>query len=444
MPQVTGRIDRVLLAGLILVGVVSILDSTIVVPLLTRIGDAFDGGVDGGSQPAWLISGYLLASTLSVPFWGRWHDLRGERAPMWTALALFTLGSFFGIAAFSLDALILARVIQGIGAGGLVPLGEAILASRCTPSQRATLQVRITACDGLAAGMGPVLGGALCDVSWRWAFALIVPFCVAAGLAFFRKLRSDPLEGLKVPAPDLWGTVLLASGLVCVLVGIEQLAWLPLIFGTSLIIFFCKRSSGIRSGLIPHSVLSNRVTVACGVIVLLIGFIQFSYLSYLPSLAQMIDPGLNPGLVVIPLTVMWMTMGAVGAWLALRIGTKFVALLALCSAILASVLLLLERTIWTLLSAGALVGMAAALGVLSVLLLAQFSSASADLGATTSFIVLLRNCGGALGVSATLGVYDDYGLVPTLWVLAAVALIGVLPLMHLPSRLQEVAMGRAS
>jgi predicted MFS family arabinose efflux permease len=88
--------------------------------------------------------------------------------------------------------------------------------------------------------------------------------------------------------------------------------------------------------------------------------------------------------------------------------------------------------------------MAAALGVLSVLLLAQFSSASADLGATTSFIVLLRNCGGALGVSATLGVYDDYGLVPTLWVLAAVALIGVLPLMHLPSRLQEVAMGRAS
>lgn len=426
-------IGRRLLTGTVLSGVVAVLDSTIVVPLLTTIGDEFGGG----SEVAWLVSAYLLAATLTVPMWGRWLDLRGERTPMRAALGLFAFGTALGVVAPSLGVLVLARVIQGLGAGGLVPLGESIIGSRCTPKERARLQGYITVSYGLAAGVGPVIGGALGGVSWRWAFAVILPLCAVVAVALRGQLRRDPASERGAPSPDLAGGALLGVGLIALLLGVERLSGSFLLAGISVVGVFLWRSRTHPYGLIPRSVLTNRITVACGLIALVIGFAQYAYLTYLPSLAQELAPQMNPGLVVIPLTVMWMTMGSVGAFLALRIGTRNVVFIALLAATSAGGTLLLSLSVPGLFLAGALIGAAAALGVLAVLLLAQFNAEPADLGATTAFIVLLRNCGGALGVSGALGVYDDFGLVPTIWVLAAIAAAGVLPAALIPSRRRE-------
>ncbi|MEY4136571.1 MAG: hypothetical protein RL205_699, partial [Actinomycetota bacterium] len=112
------------LVGVILTGLLSVLDSTLVVPLLATIGDDFNAG----SEVSWLIAGYLLTSTVSIPLWGRWMDLRGERNAMWAALLVFAIGTIIAMLAPSLLLLILGRVIQGAGAGGLVPVGQAIVA----------------------------------------------------------------------------------------------------------------------------------------------------------------------------------------------------------------------------------------------------------------------------------------------------------------------------
>ena len=144
----TSRVGARLLVGVILAGTLSVLDSTLVVPLLGVIGR----DLGGGASVSWLVSAYLLASTVTIPLWGRWLDLRGERSPMWWALGLFTLGTAFAVVAPSLEILILARVIQGIGAGGVFPLGQAILTGRCTPDERARLQIYYNIAYGIAAG----------------------------------------------------------------------------------------------------------------------------------------------------------------------------------------------------------------------------------------------------------------------------------------------------
>ena len=167
---------RVLVA-VILTGTLSVLDSTLVVPLLTTIGD----DLGGGSEVSWLVAGYLLTSTVTIPVWGRILDLRGERQVMWTSLIIFLVGTVAAVAAPSIEALIVARLIQGVGAGGIVPVGQAILASRCTSEERARLQVYYNVAYGAAAGLGPLIGGAIVNVSWRWAFALIIPIIFLAG-----------------------------------------------------------------------------------------------------------------------------------------------------------------------------------------------------------------------------------------------------------------------
>ncbi|MFM9050336.1 MAG: MFS transporter, partial [Actinomycetota bacterium] len=120
------------LIGVILTGTLSVLDSTLVVPLLTTIGADFGGG----SEVSWLVAGYLLTSTVTIPLWGRWLDLRGERDVMWAALAVFLAGTVVSLSAPSLEILIVGRLIQGVGVGGLVPVGQAILAGRCTSPER--------------------------------------------------------------------------------------------------------------------------------------------------------------------------------------------------------------------------------------------------------------------------------------------------------------------
>ena len=112
--RIPASVGARVLIGVILTGTLSVLDSTLIVPLLTTIGAQFDGG----STVSWLVAGYLLTSTVTIPLWGRWLDLRGERDVMWTALAVFLVGTVVSMTAPSLEILILGRLVQGVGAGG--------------------------------------------------------------------------------------------------------------------------------------------------------------------------------------------------------------------------------------------------------------------------------------------------------------------------------------
>lgn len=416
-----------LLIGVILTGTLSVLDSTLVVPLLSTIGRE----LGGGTEVSWLVAAYLVASTVTIPIWGRWLDLRGERAATWTALAVFVLGTILAMAAPSLGALIAARVVQGIGAGGLVPLGQAILAGRCTTEERARLQVFYNVAYGTAAGLGPLIGGALVGISWRWAFAIIIPFTLLAGALLVGRLRSTPLATDKEPF-DRWGSAVMTIGLVVLLVGIERTWWWAIGVGLLLVAAFIWRSHRVPHALIPWRVLGQRTAVAASLVALLIGLVQFSMLTYLPLLSQNAAPDLNSGVVVVPLTVLWMTLGAVTGVLALRIGTRSVVLIGVILAVASSGVLVINDGLPGLLAASTLIGAAAGFVLIPTLLAVQHAVAKADVGAATSMMVLARNFGGAAGAALTAVLLADLGAQGTFMVLASLALIALAPTMRLP------------
>lgn len=420
------------LVGVILTGLLSVLDSTLVVPLLATIGDDFNAG----SEVSWLIAGYLLTSTVSIPLWGRWMDLRGERNAMWAALFVFAIGTVVAMLATSLPLLILGRLIQGVGAGGLVPVGQAIVAARCTGEERARLQVYYNVAYGTAAGLGPLIGGALIGVSWRWAFALILPVIVVSAVLLWGRLSSRPSES-ETRRFDALGSILMTSGLTLLLLGIERSWWGSLVAGALALVAFVWHAFRRRDGLIPVGLLRSTTIVAASVIALVIGFVQFAMLTFLPLLSQDAAPGVNSGLVVVPLTLLWMTLGAFTGMLALRIGTRPLALLSVILAIGASVTLVISAAYPSLLLSSVLVGAAAGLILIPALLLTQHAAPRDDVGAATSFMVLMRNFGGAAGAAIVAVLLEDGGVTVTFGVLAIVAAAAILPALLLPSPAAE-------
>lgn len=420
------------LVGVILTGLLSVLDSTLVVPLLATIGDDFAAG----SEVSWLIAGYLLTSTVSIPLWGRWMDLRGERNAMWASLFVFAAGTVVAMLATSLPLLILGRLIQGAGAGGLVPVGQAIVAARCTGEERARLQVYYNVAYGTAAGLGPLIGGALIGLSWRWAFAVILPVIVICGVLLWGRLSSRPAES-ETRRFDALGSVLMTLGLTLLLLGIERAWWGSLVAGALALVAFVWHALRRRDGLIPAGVLRSTTIVAASTVALVIGFVQFAMLTFLPILSQDAAPGLNSGLVVVPLTLLWMTLGAFTGMLALRIGTRPLALLSVVLAIGASVAVVVSTSYPSLLLSSVMVGAAAGLILIPALLLSQHAAPRNDVGAATSFMVLMRNFGGAAGAAIVAVLLEDGGVSVAFGVLAVVAAAALLPALLLPSPAAE-------
>ena len=431
-PRIPASVGPRVLVGVILTGTLSVLDSTLVVPLLTTIGAEFGGG----STVSWLVAGYLLTSTVTIPLWGRWLDLRGERDVMWAALAVFFVGTVVSMTAPSLEILILGRLIQGVGAGGLVPVGQAVLAGRCTSAERARMQIYYNVAYGVAAGLGPLIGGALVAVSWRWAFALIIPVIVLAGALLFGKLHEKPREA-ETRHFDGVGSALMISGLTLLLLGIERGWWWALVAGVILTAALVWHALRRKQGLIPASLLKSKTIVAAVLVALLIGFVQFAMLTYLPLLSKETAPDINSGIVVIPLTVLWMTLGAFTGILSLRVGTKPLALLSVVLAAVAAGTVVVSNSYPSLLVASVCIGAAAGLVLIPVLLLCQHAAPHEDVGAATSFMVLMRNFGGAAGAAVTAVLLADSGISLAFGALVAVALLALVPALLLPSPRDE-------
>src|SRR6476646_2325698 len=189
------KIDRAVwpLAAVVVVGsIMSILDTTIVNVALQTLSADLDASI-GTVQ--WVVTGYMLALAAVIPVSG-WASRRiGTRRLYISSLVLFTLGSMLCGLAWSIDSLIVFRVLQGLGGGMLMPTGMIILARAAGPQQMGRMFSAIGVPMVLAPVFGPVLGGLLVEhVGWRWIFFVNLPVgIVAVGLAF-RFLPSGPAE----------------------------------------------------------------------------------------------------------------------------------------------------------------------------------------------------------------------------------------------------------
>src|SRR3954447_15835748 len=171
--------------AIMLATLLSALDQTIVATALPEIADDLNGFGD----LSWVVTAYLLSTTVTVPLYGKLSDLYGRRRLFVVSISIFLAGSALCGLAQSMGQLIAFRALQGIGAGGLIPLSQAAIADLFSPRERGRYQGYIGAMWATAAVAGPLLGGTLTDAaSWRWIFLINLPLGALALLVVVRTL----------------------------------------------------------------------------------------------------------------------------------------------------------------------------------------------------------------------------------------------------------------
>src|SRR6516164_9782988 len=257
---------RAIVAGIMLAMFLSALEQTIVAPALPAIGRSL-GGIDDLS---WVVTAYLLAVTVTTPLFGKLSDIYGRRLVLLWAIAIFIAGSIACALATTIWVLIVARGLQGLGGGGLLPIAQTIIADLLSPRERPIVQGRTSIMFMSASILGPVLGGFLTDqLHWSLIFWINLPLGAVALVMSERALRQLPRNERPHQLDVIGAILMVAAGLSLML----ALAWggthypwrSPLIVGllagsAMLWGLFAARLLTAREPFIPLTILRDRVT----------------------------------------------------------------------------------------------------------------------------------------------------------------------------------------
>lgn len=290
---------RAVMAGLMIVVLLGAMDQTIVSVALPQMS----GDLQGFGLLAWVVSGYLIATAVSMPIYGKLGDLYGRRAMLTYAIAIFLVASVACALARSMEMLVAARILQGIGGGGLISVSQAVVADVVSPRERGRYQGYFSTTYAVASVAGPLVGGLLTHyLSWRWVFWINLPLGLAALLISRRTLSMLPVPNIR-RSIDFGGAVLLTGALSALLVAITRagqgMAWLgeenSLLFGVALVLLlgFVWQETRFPEPLIPLRLFRMRTVVIC-CLVAFIGFVQIVALSVLIPLQMETLAGAGP------------------------------------------------------------------------------------------------------------------------------------------------------
>src|SRR3954449_5512605 len=247
---------------LVLAMLPAVLDQTVLATALPTI--ASDLGTLG--DVSYLVTAYVLASTVATPLWGKLGDRHGRRRLLAIALSIFLVSSAACGLAQSLGQLIVARAVQGTAAGGLMAMAMAAVGDLVDPRERPRWQGRIAAAFSAAAIVGPLVGGLLVDhASWRWVFYVNVPIGLFALAGIRSKLPAGTSDGQRQPL-DLRGALLLAAAsgaaLLILSLGGHQFDWdSAMVFVLAAVavlgaVAFARRERRAEDPLVPLGMLS--------------------------------------------------------------------------------------------------------------------------------------------------------------------------------------------
>jgi EmrB/QacA subfamily drug resistance transporter len=382
------------------------MESTVVATAMPTIAAQL-GGLEWYS---WVFSAYMLASTTTVPLFGKLSDIYGRRPIYAVAMGFFLVGSLLCGQAQSIEQLIAFRAVQGLGAGGLLPLAFIIVGDLFTFEQRARMQGLFSGVWGVSSIVGPLLGGFLVDqVSWRWVFYVNIPFGLLAGalvwLAWVDKPRPS---GATRPAVDYAGATLLTIGIVALLLGLFELGtpfgWALL--GAAALLFVALGWVERRAAdpVLPLALFRDRMFAVACANGLLAGWSLFGGVTFVPLFLQAVrgSSATAAGATLAPLLLGWVGSSIVGSRLLLKIGYRTLALIGMASLTLGSFLMTLndaQTPQFQLLAALTMMGVGMGLTIPSFLIAVQSTVPRSALGAATSTLQFSRSIGGTLGVS---------------------------------------------
>jgi EmrB/QacA subfamily drug resistance transporter len=356
----------------------------------------------------WVTAGYLLASTVSVPIFGKLADLRGRKPWLLFGVALFLVGSVASGLSQTLVQLIVFRVVQGLGAGSMGPLALTVVSDLYSFKERGRVQGFFSSVWGLSAIVGPLLGGAMVKVlSWRWVFFVNVPIGIVAALlviAYFHEsivVHSGRIHWRSALALTLGTTLLLAAG-----EGREGLLLLPV--ALLLLALFIRLERKSAEPILPIDLFHDRLFFVTIVLTVILGGVSMGTITFLPLFVQGVMGGTptQAGASISAMLVTWPLASVVTGRLLPRVGFRLPIVLG--SFLVAGAAIGLAMTVREATSARALHFMTGALGlglgmaVSSSLIAVQTSVRWERRGTATASSIFFRAMGGALAV-ATFG-----------------------------------------
>jgi EmrB/QacA subfamily drug resistance transporter len=270
------------------------------------------GDLHGLNHLAWVVTAYLITSTITLPLWGKFGDLYGRKMFFQLAIVVFLVGSILSGLSQSMLELIICRAIQGAGAGGLIVGSMSITGDIIPPRQRGRYMGYYGAVFGLSSILGPLAGGWFTQhVSWRWIFYINVPIGIAA-LFVIAVVLHVPVKKVHHQI-DWWGTVLLSAGVVGLILlttwGGITYAWgssTILLLGLGSVIalgVFGWVESKVAEPIIPLSLFRIRTFNVASTVGFVMGFTMFGSIVYLPLYLQIVH-GASPtlsGLELLPM-----------------------------------------------------------------------------------------------------------------------------------------------
>ncbi|WP_307874038.1 MULTISPECIES: MDR family MFS transporter [unclassified Frankia] len=415
---VSPRQLRLIFVGLMLSVLLASLDQTVVTTALpTIVGD-----VGGLNHLSWIVTAYLLASTVSAPLYGKLGDLYGRKKLFHAAIGIFVVGSLLCGAAQNMPELILFRALQGLGAGGLAVGPQAIIADIIPPAERGRYSGLMGSVYALASVLGPLVGGLFTDrLSWRWVFYINLPVGVFTVIVIALVLPASTAR--RRQRVDWAGTALLgaaAASLILLLTwGGSEYAWTsPVIVGllTATVVLaaaFVAVETRVPEPVLPlrlfrSSVFDISILGTAVITMAMLGLITFIPL-FLQTV-QRISPTLS-GFETAPIVT---TMLVCTIWAGRRVARTGryrsypiagAVLLIAGSGTVALFGTRLDAPYWHTAIGMVLFGAGVGLATVVYVLTVQNSVPHGDIGAATASMAFFRSMGGAVGIAIFGGIF---------------------------------------
>jgi EmrB/QacA subfamily drug resistance transporter len=310
-PEATERIEPWVwrVAGIVIVGsIMSILDTTIVNVALSRLGSELHTSI---ANIQWVVTGYLLSLAAVIPISG-WAGRRfGAKRVYLVSLLLFTLGSVLCGVASSATELIVFRVMQGVGGGLILPVGQLMMAEAAGPRRMGRVMGVVAVPAMLAPILGPALGGLILDnASWRWLFFVNVPIGVVAFVVALRGLRrSEPQDAGRL---DVLGLLLVVTGMPLITYGLAEIGSTggfssakvvaPILGGLALVGLFIAHARRVKRPLLDVHLYARRTFAAASITTFCLAAALFGAMILMPLYYQQVrhESVLATGLLVGP------------------------------------------------------------------------------------------------------------------------------------------------
>jgi EmrB/QacA subfamily drug resistance transporter len=403
------------MSGLLLALFVAMLSSTVVSNALPRIVETLHGSQTGYT---WVVVATLLAMTATTPIWGKLSDQFSKKTLVQTALVIYVIGSVIAGTAANMQVLIGARVIQGLGVGGMTALVQVVIASIVSPRERGRYSGYIGAVFAAATVSGPLIGGLIVDtpgLGWRWCFFVGTPFAVAA-FALLQKTLHLPVVR-KEHHIDYLGATLLMGGVSILLVWVSlagnEFAWgsptsgAIVVLGIAVVVAAVYVEARVAvDPIVPLRLFGDRTTSLSTAASVLVGIAMFGATVYLSQYFQ-IARGMSPthaGLMTVYLVGGLVLSSMVTGRIISRTGTWKRYLVAGMVAVVVGIALLgrIDATtpLRVLAVDMAVLGLGLGATMQNLVLSVQNNSAQADMGAASSLVTFFRSLGGSIGVAA--------------------------------------------